>query len=1186
MKLLLNQIVACRKQTALFFLLLLAVFATASAQSPDVPSGFIPGGISILAGGGTNTVLGSAASSFDLASIGPPAAVAVDSQGNVYLAENTPGGDASIYVIYSGAEPVPPILAAVTTKASPQVTPVAGALYQVTGVQQETAPGPGGTGGPAAQAGFNYISALALDTAGNLYVADYGTQVVERIDNSASAEDTNITIVAGQYGTPSSGPIGDGGAATSATLNTPYDIRVDSAGNLYITDSSNVVVRVVYSGTSVPPVLIAEGMSPSSLTAGDIYTVAGQLGDYCGGPGTCGNDTSATNASFGFPYSTSVDSAGNLYIVDAGASTIRVVYAGGSVPPILQTVLPNNSAPTPGNIYTVAGTEFTNCTAAPCGDGGLALNAQLNSPLYGAVDASGNIYVADTLDNTIRKVDYSGYVSVIAGTETPNQTPPLGATSGAATSVFFSGPPNFAFDAQYSNLYVNDANHYLLWQAQALKSQGITFDALDPVTYGVEPIKLGATSDSGLPVSYAVTGPGTLSGSNLIVNGQGTIQITATQPGNSAYAAAAPVSVSLQVNPAILTVTANDASKVYGTANPPLSFYYTGFVNNESAATALTGQPVVQTAVTTSSNFGQYPITVTQGTLAAKNGNYTFVFADGTLTVSGSTPQTIKFSPLAGITYGQASAIQLAAIASSGLPVEYTVTQGTAARVAGSTLMVLSAGKVAITANQQGNDTYAAAPPVSQPLTIGPAPLAVTGPAVSLPVGSAINPSTFPPATVTGFVGADTSAVVTGSALYTTIATATSPAGTYPIQVAQGSLAVIPSAAANYVFGSLVPGVLSITAKPQTIQFIQLAGTATYGQVLNLQGSASSGLPVTFTVSGSPASFGGVNTTTVTSDSAELFLQGVGTLTLTATQAGNGEYAAAPPVVQTISVGQAPLDFYPMPAIREAGAPNPTLTYQFNNTPGNPGSLVNGDTDIPSVISGAPIETTTATQSSPAGTYPITMSAGTLSAANYYFVFNTSTLTVLPSGSYRITFTPSDLTIPAGQSRQTTVILTPQNLYQGTVTLSCGQLPANVTCIFSPSTYTFTGANTVTNTAQPLQGTLTINTVGGQTVVGGLSGPPTSTLSASIFLLPGSVAGLLLLLNRRGLARYHNLWSACVLVLLAAGALGLTSCGGASSASAGYASPGTAHIVVNGMGTTVTGSGNVLSTATLNVTVQ
>jgi hypothetical protein len=1186
MKLLLNQIVACWKHTVFFLLLLLTVLATASAQSPDVPSGFIPGGISIFAGGGTNTVLGSAASSFDLASIGPPAAVAVDSQGNVYLAENPLAGGGAIYVIYSGAKPVPPILAAVTTQGRPQVTPVEGALYQVTGVQPETASGPGGTGGPAAQAGFSYIGALALDTAGNLYVADYGAQVVEKIDNSASAGDTNVTIVAGQYGIASSGSIGDGGPATSATLNTPSDVRVDSAGNLYVTDAGDVVVRVVYSGTSAPPVLTAEGMSPSSLHSGDIYTVAGQLGVYCGGAGSCGNDTSATNASFGAPYSTAVDSAGNLYIVDAGASTIRVVYAGGSVPPILNTVLPDNSAPTPGNIYTVAGTEFGNCSAAPCGDGALALNAQFNSPLYGTVDASGNIYVADTYDNTIRKVDYSGYVSVIAGTETPGQTPPLGPTSGAATSVFFNGPANFAFDAQDSNLYVDDGGHDLLWQVQHLKAQTITFDALDPVTYGVEPIKLNATSDSGLPVSYAVTGPGTLSGSNLIVNGQGTIQITATQSGNSAYAPAPPVSVSLTVNPATLTVTANDASKVYGAANPPLSFYYTGFVNNESAATALTGQPVVQTAATTSSNFGQYPITVTQGTLAAKNGNYTFVFVDGTLIVSGSTPQTIKFSPVAGIAYGQATVIQLAATASSALPVQFTVTQGTAARITGSTLTIYSAGTVTITANQQGNDTYAAAPPVSQPLIIGPAPLTVTGPAVSLPVESAINPASFAPATVTGFVGADTAAVVTGNAQYTTTATANSPAGTYPIQVAQGTLAVIPAVAANYVFGNFVPGTLTINAKQQTIQLIQLADTATYGQVLNLQATASSGLPVTFTVSGAPAIFGGVNSTTVSSDSAELFLNGVGTVTLTVTQAGNGEYAAAPPVVQTISVGQAPLDFYPQPAVREAGAPNPTLTYQFNNTPGNSGSLVNGDTDIPSVISGAPIETTTATQSSTPGTYPITMSAGTLSAANYYFVFNTSTLTVLLSGSYSITFTPSNLTIPAGQSRQTTVIVTPQNLYQGTVTLSCGQLPANVTCIFSPSTYTFTGANTVTNTAQPLQGTLTINTVGGQTVVGALSGSPSSTFPASIFLLPGSVAGLLLLLNRRRLARYHNFWSAYVLIMLAAGALGLTSCGGASSASAGYASPGTANIVVNGMGTTVTGSGNVLSTATLNVTVQ
>ncbi len=803
MKLVVNRIVCGSKRVGILSLGLLSALAVANAQTgPDVPSGFIPGSISIFAGGGVDTTLPNPATASQLSGLGP---LAVDAQGNVYFTAPDPitASGESVFMIYSGAKPVPSLLAAVTTQASPSLTPVAGNIYQVTGTESPTA-GPYGIGGAAVQAAFStYVASLSFDSVGNLYVGDQINQVILAIDHST----TIMNVVAGQLGVASSGTeIGDGGPATSATLNYPTDARVDSTGNIYITDAADVVIRVVYGGISEPAILSAQGVAPGSLTAGFIYTVAGQVGNYCPGAGACGTNLPATGATFGYPFSATADTQGNLYIADYSAETVRVVYASSAVvPPILAAQGWTASTLTLGNIYTVAGTEFTSCSAAPCGDGGIALNAQFNSPYYLSLDTTGNIYVDDYANNTIRKVDAFGYISVIAGTETPGQMPPLGPISGAATSVFFNQPYNFGFDAQ-NNLYVSDLGNSLIWQALPLKPQTVSFAALSAETYGVGPIALHATASSGLPVSFAVTsGPGTISGSNLIVNGAGTIEVTATQAGNIAYAAAAPITQPLLINPAGLTVTANNASKTYGAVNPVLTASYSGFVNGDDAAKALTGTPNLTTTATTTSNVGSYPITITKGTLAAKNSEYTFTFVNGTLTVTGTIAQSITFPPLAGVVYGEAATVPLLATASSGLPVQYIITAGTAATVVGSTLKVLGAGTVVVTANQLGDNTYLAATPVSQTLTISPAMLSVTGPAVSLPVGSTINPATFPAAVITGFVGADSAAVVTGSPAYFTTATATSPAGSYPIATSLGSLALIPAIAANYAFGIFNP---------------------------------------------------------------------------------------------------------------------------------------------------------------------------------------------------------------------------------------------------------------------------------------------------------------------------------------------------------------------------------------------
>jgi hypothetical protein len=167
----------------------------------------------------------------------------------------------------------------------------------------------------------------------------------------------------------------------------------------------------------------------------------------------------------------------------------------------------------------------------------------------------------------------------------------------------------------------------------AQSSQTITFAPLPNVTYGVSPITLTATASSGLAVSYAVTGPATLSGSTLKITGAGLVTVTASQAGNSSYPPATPVSRSFTVAKAVLTVTANNATRAVGAANPTFTDMITGFVNGDSSA-VVSGSATETTTATSASPAGTYPITFSTKALVAAN--YTFNYVNGTLTVTGT----------------------------------------------------------------------------------------------------------------------------------------------------------------------------------------------------------------------------------------------------------------------------------------------------------------------------------------------------------------------------------------------------------------------------------------------------------------------------------------------------------------------------------------------------------------------
>jgi hypothetical protein len=167
-------------------------------------------------------------------------------------------------------------------------------------------------------------------------------------------------------------------------------------------------------------------------------------------------------------------------------------------------------------------------------------------------------------------------------------------------------------------------------------TQSINFAPTSPVTYGVAPITLSATATSGQPVTFKLdpsdTAAATISGNVVTVKGAGNLVIDANQAGNSDYLAATQVVGTIVVNKALLTVTANSFSRAYGAANPTLTASYGGFVPGDTLATAVTGSPSLATTAVATSLPGAYPITASQGTLAAAN--YTFAFVNGTLTVT------------------------------------------------------------------------------------------------------------------------------------------------------------------------------------------------------------------------------------------------------------------------------------------------------------------------------------------------------------------------------------------------------------------------------------------------------------------------------------------------------------------------------------------------------------------------
>ena len=306
------------------------------------------------------------------AALNHPIGVVADSAGNVYIAD------------YYGH----------------QVRKVSAATGILTTVAGTGAGASGGDGGPATAADLFYPIDVAVDGAGNLYIAEHDGNRIRMV----AAGTGIISTVAG---TGASGFSGDGGPATAAAISYPWGLDVDGTGNLFIADGANRRIRRIDAATGVITTIGGNG-------------VGGFSGD--GGP--------ATAASMNYPYGVAVDGSGNVYVADGDNYRVRRIDAATGV------------------ITTVAGDG----TDASSGDGGPATTARVAYPLALDTDAAGNLFISEYSGYRIRKIEAAtGVITTVAG----NGSSGFSGDGGPATAAQFSNPYGISVDGS-DNLYVAD----------------------------------------------------------------------------------------------------------------------------------------------------------------------------------------------------------------------------------------------------------------------------------------------------------------------------------------------------------------------------------------------------------------------------------------------------------------------------------------------------------------------------------------------------------------------------------------------------------------------------------------------------------------------------------------------------------------------------------------------------------
>jgi sugar lactone lactonase YvrE len=530
-----------------------------------------------------------------------PAAAAFDTQGNLYFVETgnhivrkvTPGGTITTVAgngVQGFAGDNGPATAAELDSPAGLAVDAAGDLFiadshnqrvrevaAATGILSTIAgtgvAGFAGDNGPATAAKLDLPTALALDAAGDVVVADTGNHRVRRIAAATGA----IATVAGNG---IEGYSGDGGMATAASLDSPNGLAMDTAGNLFIADTHNGRVRRV------------------SAATGAISTVAG-TGVVGGNVQVFGGDNGpATAAGLALPRGLTMDAAGNLYFADSANHRIRRISSTGV-------------------ITTVAG----QVTEAFAGDNAAAVAASLDSPQSVAVSPAGLLTLADSGNQRIRQLDAQTVpdIHTIAG---------LGSTTPGALSL--SGPSVVAYGS-------GSVTATLATSTTATGS--VTF--MD--TTGGTQVTLGTAGLNSDSASFNI--------STLVAGGH---KLSATYPGDATHSAAQSSVLAITVSPLAITAAANPAPVLYGQAIPALNGTLSGVLAQDAGKVSA----VFSTTAAALSPVGIYPIAATLTGSAA--GNY-----------------SVSMTPAANLSIAQAPSLTGLTASSSapglGLPVTLTV---------------------------------------------------------------------------------------------------------------------------------------------------------------------------------------------------------------------------------------------------------------------------------------------------------------------------------------------------------------------------------------------------------------------------------------------------------------------------------------------------------------------------------
>jgi sugar lactone lactonase YvrE len=583
----------------------------------------------------------------------------------------------------------------------------------------------GSTDSTGAAARFNFPSGVAVDSSGNVFVADRQNHTIRKVTSAGVV--TTLAGTAGSIGSTDS-------TGSAARFNLPSGVAVDSSGNIFVADSGNNLIRKVTSAgvvTTLAGTAVSIGFSnPWAVaidSAGNVFvadfgnhairkvTSAGVVTTLAGTAGSIGStDSTGAAARFKQPSGVAVDSSGNVFVADSGNYTIRKVTSAGVV-------------------TTLAGTAGSFGSTNGTGSAARFLN-----PWGVALDSAGNVFVADSGNNTIRKVTSAGVVTTEAGLAGSS-----GSNNGQGTAARFQNPTGIAINSAGSIFVADYLNKTIRAAFQSANAAAtVTLSDLSKTYTGTSQAPTTTVSPSGLALELTYTG--TAASLSAPINA-GSYVVTASVVDNFYYGSASGI------------VTISKASQSITFAAIPSKFVGSGpFAVAPSSTSNLTvALSSSNTAVASVSGFTILPVGVGTAIISATQaGNINYLAAATVTQVFTATTeaiaQTITFAPLSprrvaslkdvysaasliasstSLSFADATSVAqanarasgsfaLVATASSGLPVTFTSTETGVASIVGNICTPVTPGVTNIVATQAGSGAYSPASAVTQSLVI------------------------------------------------------------------------------------------------------------------------------------------------------------------------------------------------------------------------------------------------------------------------------------------------------------------------------------------------------------------------------------------------------------------------------------------------------------------------------------